>query len=189
MALPTPIPYGLHDIKLTPYTDFTATTLAASAIDLPYAQTLSFAEKEDFEELRGDDQLITAHGKGNQIDWSLEAGAISLEAVQAMYGGNLTTTGISPNQVKTFTKYATHSNQAYYIRPFFQLAGQAISDSGGDFHGLIYRARCTDDLKGEFGDGAFWTTGASGTGFPSNVPATLGATYSFVQNETQTASA
>jgi hypothetical protein len=182
MALNTiPLPFGLRDLKVTPYTDFTATTLAGSSIDLPNSQTFSFTEAEDFEDLRGDDQLKTSHGKGNQVNWELSHGGISLEAYAALVGGTVATTGVTPNQIKTYDKNIND------IRPFFQMEGQSISDSGGDFHTIVYRCRVTGDVTGTQEDGKFWITGAKGIGYPSNVVATLGRTYRFVQNETAVA--
>lgn len=179
MALTTvPLPYGLREIKLTPFTDDTATVYAASSIKFPNARTLSFSEAEEFEELRGDDKLITTHGSGPQVEWELEGGGFSFEAVRAMYGGTISETGIAPNRVKDFDKSAND------IRPFFKCQGRAISDSGGDFHAKIWRCRATDNLEGELADGAFWLTGASGTGLPSLVPAILDKLYTFTQNET-----
>jgi hypothetical protein len=174
-----PLPYGLRDVKITPYTNAAATTLAGSSIDLPNARTLSFSEAEDFEDLRGDDGLVTTRGKGGAVSWELENGGVSLAAVAAMYGGTVAaTSGVSPNQINKFTKLGTDT------RPFFQIEGQAISDSGGDWHVILHRCRATGDLTGEMADGAFWLTGASGVALPSLVTATLGTLYTFVQNET-----
>ena len=181
MALNTiPLPYGLRDVKITPYTDATALTLG-TAIDLPYSRTFSFSEAEDFEELRGDDRLVTSRGNGSQIDWELEGGGISFEAVAAMYGGTVTTSGVAPNQIKRLRKKTTDT------RPFFKVEGQAISDSGGDFHAIVYRCRSTGELEGELSDGSFLLTGASGTGFGSNVVGMEDTLYDFIQNETTTA--
>ena len=139
----TPLPYGLRDVKITPYA--TATTLG-TGVDLPNARTFSFTEAEDFEELRGDDKVVTVVGKGPGVEWELEAGGISFEAVKTMYGGTITETGTTPNQKKTWAKKATD------VRPFFKVEGQAISDSGGDVHCVLDRCRATGDLEGEFGD-------------------------------------
>lgn len=186
MALPeNAIPYGMRQVQLTPFTDLTATAYAASSVRLPYSQTFTFADTEDFAEMRGDDQLITAHGQGTVVDWELEAGGISLEAYKTIAGGTLVITGVSPNVKKTYTKYTTDAVEASkYTRPFFKAEGRAISDSGGDFHLVCYRCRATDDISGEFKDGEFWTTGAKGTGFGSLVPADLNKAYDLVHNET-----
>jgi hypothetical protein len=147
--------------------------VAGVGVDLPNSRTFSFSEAESFEELRGDDGLVAVHGTGPAVDWSLEGGGISFEAVKTMYGGTITETGTTPAIVKTFSKTATDQ------RPYFQVEGQAISDSGGDFHVLLYKCRCTGELSGEMGDGAFWLTGASGRALPNGA----GKLYDFVQNE------
>jgi len=183
MALTTiPLPYGLRKVRITPYTDAAGTTLG-TPIDLPYGRTFSFSEAEDFEELRGDDKVITTRGKGAAIEWELEGGGLPLDAVKAMYGGAIVETGTTPNQIKTFQKKVTDA------RPFFKVEGQAISDSGGDLHAVIYKCRATGNLEGEMGDGAFWLTGASGAGLPATLSGKTDVLYEFVQNETVTAPA
>jgi hypothetical protein len=62
--LATPLPYGLRDVKLTPYSDASGSVLGATVIDLPNSRTLSFSETEEFEELRGDDRVVTTRGRG-----------------------------------------------------------------------------------------------------------------------------
>jgi hypothetical protein len=176
-----PLPYGLREIKLTPFTTAAATAYVGASIKLPNAQTMTFTEKEEFSELRGDDQLQATHGQGAQVDFELESGGISFEAYAAMAGGTVNTTGVTPNQVKTYKKNINHQ------RPYFKVEGRAISDSGGDFHTVIYKAKITGDLKGELKDGEFMIPGASGTGLPSSVVATVGDVYDFIQNETAAA--
>lgn len=175
------LPFGLRDIKLTPYTDATATVLAGASVDLPYARTLTFAEVEEFEDLRGDDSLVASHGSGPNVEWELEGGGVSLEAVAVMYGGAVSTTGVTPNQIKTLRKLRTD------VRPYFRIEGQSISDSGGDLHIVIYRAKATDNLTGELADGQFFLTGASGKGFYNLVSGQTDRVWDFVQNETAVA--
>jgi hypothetical protein len=175
----------MRQVQLTPFTDLSATAYAASSVNLPYSQTFTFADTEEFAEMRGDDQLVTVHGQGTVVDWELEAGGLSLEAYKVMAGGTLAVTGVSPNLKKTYRKYTTDPVDATkYTRPFFKAEGRAISDSGGDVHLVCYRCRATDDIKGEFKDGEFWTTGAKGQGLGSFVPADLNAAYDLVHNET-----
>lgn len=167
-----PLPFGLRDVKVRPVTG--ATDTAGTSVDLPNSRTFSFSEAESFEELRGDDGLVAIKGTGPSVDWSLEGGGISLEAVKTLYGGTITETGTTPAIKKTFAKVGTD------IRPYFQVEGQAISDSGGDFHVLLYKCRATGELSGEMADGAFWLTGASGRALPN----AAGKLYDFIQNET-----
>lgn len=172
-----PLPYGLRDLRVTPYTTDAAITLG-TGVDLPYARTLSFSAAEEFEELRGDDKVITTRGQGEAVDWELETGGYSFEAVKVMYGGTITETGTTPAQKKQLVKKVTDA------RPFFKIEGQAISDSGGDFHVELLKCRSTGELEGELGDGAFWLTAASGVAIPSTVVADVDTIYKITQNET-----
>lgn len=182
MTMPIALPFGLRDVKLTAYTDMTATVLAASRVDLPNGRTLEFAETEDFEELRGDDTLVATHGNGPIVNWSLEGGGYSAEAVQVMYGGTIQETGSAPNRIKRLRKLITDQ------RPYFKIEGQVISDSGGDVHAVIWRAKSTDDFSGTFADGQFFLTGASGQGLGCLiVGADFGVVWDLIQNETATA--
>lgn len=176
MAVPaTALPFGLRHVKLTPInTDGTLGT----PVQLPVSQTFTFAETEDFEELRGDDKVKAERGQGPTIDWELGAGGISMEAYQVLAGGTISETGTSPDVTKTFAK------DAYSERPYFRVEGQAISDSGGDFHAVVFRCRATGDLNGEMSDGSFWITNASGRGYPDE--ANANRLYEFRQNETAT---
>lgn len=184
MSMPVALPFGLRDVKLIPYTDLTATVLEETMVDLPYGRTLSFTEAEDFEELRGDDQLVTSHGSGATVEWELESGGISLEAWSVMSGGEVTVSGVAPALVKTFRKRVTDQ------KPWFMIIGQSISDSGGDLHCIIYRSRVTDNLEGSFEDQSFFLTAGSGNGFGSwrlDPADEFGVVYDFVQHAEITA--
>lgn len=182
MALTTiSLPYGMRQVRITPYTTDAATELAASSVPLPNSRTLEFEEEEEFQELRGDDAVQATHGSGPKVNWTLEAGGYPVEAVKAMYGGTIIESGVTPNQVKIHRKHKDNT------RPYFLIRGRAISDSGGDFHIVIYRAKATGNLSGAMNDGEFWLTGAQGVGLPSLVPATDGYVWDTVQNETATA--
>lgn len=184
MGLGNSLPYGLRDVKLIKYPTLAATTFGTVLVDLPVARTFSFNDTEDYEELRGDDTLVTSHGQGATVEWELESGGISFEAYAILAGGTVTESGISPNQVKRYRKKTTDQ------RPFFVVIGQAISDSGGDFKPIVWRCRATDDIEGELTDGEFFIPSASGTGFGCLVQGMvagqeiLDSVYDFVQSET-----
>lgn len=178
MALGQSLPFGMRQVRLTPYTDVSALTLAASSVALPMSQIFSFTEVEDFEDLRGDDRLQTSHGKGPEIDWELTAGGLSLEAYFVLSGGQAPiTTGTTPNQIKTYRKLVTDQ------RVPFKAEGRAISDNGGDVHTIVYRAKTTGDIAGSFEDGKFFLTNAKGKGYASLI-SPVDAVYDIVQNET-----
>lgn len=172
MALTDPmLPYGLRDVKLTP---INSDGSLGTAVDLPVSQTLSFSEAEEFQELRGDDRLVAVHGQGPTIEFDLEAGGISLEAWQVMTGGDLEELGATPNQTKALTKLVTQS------RPYFRIEGQSINDVDGDTHVVIYKAKITDNLEGEFTDGEFFVTSCSGQGLGDDTD----RLYTITWNET-----
>lgn len=175
--MPTALPYGLRDVKLTPYTDPSGTVLSTTSLDMPNARTFSFSESEEFEQLRGDDRVVTTRGQGAMVEWELESGGLSLEIWKAMTGGQIIESGVTPNRVKIFRKRGRDS------RPWFRIEGQAISDSGGDMHGIVYRCRVTEEMEGEFNDGEFFLTSGSGEGYPL-LDDTEDILYDFVQNET-----
>lgn len=178
MTQPTALPYGIRDVKLTRYTDGAGNVLSGTSVDLPNMQTLSFSETEEFSELRGDDKLIATRGQGAQVEWEIEAGGISFAAWAILTGGTVTMSGTTPARVTTLRKRATDS------RPYFRIDGQSISDSGGDVITRIYRARVNDTVEGEFADGEFFTSSASGLGLP--LPGDFDLLYDFIQNETAT---
>jgi len=180
MALGTSLPFGLRQVRLTPYTDASALVLAGASVSLPNSQIFTFTEAEDFEDLRGDDRLQTSHGKGPEINWELTAGGISLDAYYILAGGQaVTTSGVTPNQIKLFRKLVTDA------RLPFKVEGRAISDAGGDMHAIVYRCKSTGDIGGKFEDGTFMLTQCSGKGYASLI-SPVDALYDFVQNETAT---
>lgn len=171
------LPYGLRDIKLTPYSDAGGITLGSTVLDLPNARTLSFSETEEFEDLRGDDRTVTTRGRGAQVEFEFEAGGLSLDIWKAMSGGTITDSGTTPNKKRVYRKLGSNA------RPWFLTEGQVISDSGGDIHAILYRCRCNDSLEGEFSDGEFFLTSGSGLALPllNDVEDVL---YDIIQNET-----
>lgn len=180
--LPHSLPYGIRDIKFRQYTDATCTALQAEIVDLPVSRTLSFKETEDFNQLEGDDEIVATHGAGPQVEWELESGGISLKAWSVM-------TGATYDASATRRVLKKNTSQS---RPYFYIEGQVISDSGGDIHCEIFRAKMNDDLEGEFAYGEFMVTSCSGVGYGSLMEiltgddATeilVGDLYRFVQND------
>ena len=178
--LSTALPYGIRDCKLTPYIDSLGTILGTSSVDLPYMQTFSFSEAEEFQELRGDDKLVTTHGQGANVDWTLESGGISLAAWKVFTGGTLVEEGVAPNRRIRLRKRSTD------VRPYFRIEGQSLNDNGGDTHAIVYRCRTSGEISGDFADGEFFVSNAQGQGLPllDDINDLL---YDFVQNEQKVA--
>jgi hypothetical protein len=175
-AVPLALPFGMRDCKIYPYLDAQGTILAPEGFDLPVAQTFSFADNETFVDLRGDDELVATHGNGAQVNWTLEAGGISLQVWSVFTGGQIIESGVAPNRVITLRKCSDD------LRPYFRVDGQIMSDSGGDVVATVYRGKCNGDIKGQFADGAFFITSADGIGLA--IPGTR-LLYDIAQHESK----
>lgn len=173
MPLGNSLPFGLRDVRLWQL-DATGARVTPG-VDLPVSQTFSFKETVSSEQLMGDDVIQASHDYNPIVEWELDAGGISLEAYTILTGGTVTTTGVTPAQVKTLSKLTTDS------RPYFEVEGQAISDNGGDFHCIVYRCKADGDLDGKLDNGNFFVTKATGKGYGRLDNQKL---YDFIQNET-----
>lgn len=173
----TSLPYGMRDVKLTRYTDASGTVLASTSVDLPNMQTFSFSETEEYTELRGDDRVVAIRGQGALVEWELESGGIDFLAWEILTGGVMILTGLAPNRKWVLRKRSTDA------RPYFRAEGRALSDSGGDVHAVVYRCRANDTVEGEFADGEFFITSASGQGLPM-LDEAFDLLYDLVLNET-----
>jgi len=142
-------PFGLRQITLVPLP-------TGTAVVLPAAQTLSFKESLVSGELRGDDAVQAIAAITDKIEWSLEAGGISFDAIKVMTGRAIAATGTTPAQKNTMIIAA---GDTY---PYFKIYGKVLNDDGSDVHCLIYKAKLTDGLEGEWKDGEFFIQSASG---------------------------
>lgn len=171
------LPYGLRDVKVAP---LDGAGVKGTLVDLPNGQTFEFEETTSTQTLRGDDKNVAQRTTVDGVSWTLGAGGISFEAMKVIAGGAITTTGVTPNIKKQWRRMDT---DAY---PDFFLEGQAISESGGDHHTVIHRAKATQ-ISGTHEDGEFWVSGAEGTGLGTLTVANVGAVWDMVQNETAAA--
>lgn len=169
------LPFGLRQVKLTPIDPATGALIPDEAAMLPASRTFSFTETEEFEELQGDDRTVASHGAGPTVDWELEGGGISLAVWAILSGATVTDSGVSPAAVRKLTKKTSQA------RPYFQVEGRAISDNGGDVHGVVYRCKADGDLEAELSNGSFALTNASGKGYGDETTENL---YDWIHNET-----
>lgn len=170
-----PLPFGLRSCRLFPLDPITGIRTAAASVLLPAARTFSFKEAVDSENLEAEDIRYAAHEHNLHVEWELEGGGVSLAVWKVISGGTITTSGTTPAQKNTYKKNKTD------VRPFFDVEGQSISDSGGDFHCIVYRCKATGDLEAQFDQGNFTLMKTKGDGFGDT---TTGDFYNFVQNET-----
>jgi len=167
------LPFGLRQVLLTPIlADGTLDTTNSKM--LPASRTFTFKVNQTFATLDGDDVTIASHGGAGTVAWDLEGGGISLDIYKILAGGTIASTGTTPAVVRSFTQLNTDS------RPYFQVKGRAISDSGGDFACEVFRCKADGSLDGELSNGNFALTKASGTGFGD----ASGVLYKFSHEET-----
>lgn len=176
-VVPDALPYGIRQIMLTPYVDLQGTILAATSYPLPVAMTLGFSETEQFDELRGDDVLVAVHGRGPQVDWSLEAGGLPITPWSIITGGMVIEEGVTPNRKVRLRKSGDDQ------RPYFRIDGRSVSDSGGNIVARIYRAKANGRIQADLRGGAFQTSNIDGIGLPL-VGDDARWLYEFCRNET-----
>jgi hypothetical protein len=163
-------PFGLYDVKLT---NIGGTVVQ---VDLPAAQTLKFTERVKSGELMGDDAIKAVAAYTEAVEWSLEAGGISLEAYALITGRTATESGTTPTRTKTLTGRAG----AHY--PYFKIYGKVIGSGTDDVHCKIFKAKVTGNVEGTFKGGEFWVTSCSGIAVDDGT----NRIYEFVENETAT---
>lgn len=159
-------PFGLREITLVPLPSGTAVKLSAS-------QTLSFSEALTSGELRGNDATQAIAAYLDKVEWELEAGGLNFDAIKVLTGRTITASGTTPSQKNTILARA---GDTY---PYFKIYGKVINDDGSDVHCLIYKAKLTGGLTGEWKDGEFFIQGASGVAIDNGTKL-----YELIHNET-----
>jgi hypothetical protein len=164
-------PFGLADVKLT-------TIDGATQVDLPNGRVMTFKESITSNTLRGDDRIVSIVAIADGLEWSLEAGGISLAAWALMTGRTAVVAGSSPNETTTITGSA---GEDY---PYFKIYGKSVSDdAASDIHVKVFKAKLNAPLEGTFGDGEFFVTACSGVAIDDG----SNGIYEIVQNETAAA--
>lgn len=168
------LPYGLRDVKIYPVDPVTGKRTATSGVDLPASRTFSFKPTQNHNQLEGDDIIQDSHGDAVTVEWDLEAGGISIPAYKIIFGGTSTLTGTTPASKIVYSM--KNNNQ----RPYFEVEGQAISEAGGDMHGIVYRCKAEGDLDVSFQYATYYLSKMSGVAYG----AVDGSLFDFVLNET-----
>jgi hypothetical protein len=161
-------PFGMRQITLVPLP-------SGTAVVLPSAQELKFAEQLTSGELRGDDAIQAIAATTSAVEWELTAGGLSFDAIKVMTGRTIATSGTTPNQKNTILARA---GDTY---PYFKIYGKVVNDDGSDIHCLIYKAKLTDGLEGEWKDGEFFIQSASGIAVDNGTKL-----YELIHNESAT---
>jgi len=135
MSAPNPsFPFGLQEIVVTDIT-------GATQVALPASNRLMVKERYQTGEATGDDALQAIASTLLAVDWEMEAKGISLEAKAIITGRTLTTTGSTPNEVKTMT------GSGGTRLPYFKIYGKSLGDGIDDIHMLLFKCKCTEGAE------------------------------------------
>ena len=160
-------PFGLREVTVV---------AAGNTVAVPVAQNMTFTERVKTGELAGDDVTKAVVAFTDAVNWSLQAGGISLEAYTEMTGRTLATSGTTPNQTKTMTAEA---GEAF---PYFKTYGRALGDGNDNIHVKLWKCKLTS-IEGRFADGQFMVSSASGIAIDDGTNGVM----DIVQNETAAA--
>ena len=168
----------LTDVKIAPIkSDGSYGTL----VDLAGALKLQIAPKTETKKLYGDSQLNDLYQKTTEIEVSGECTFLSLDALKIIVGGNITTSGTTPNQKAVYSLTAANSTPGYfYLEGQWTYAGDGI----GDAHVILYKVKVTDPPDIEINDasGNFGTVKFKAVALPND----SGEWFDIVLNETKT---
>lgn len=169
--------YTITDLKVAPVTGDTPGT----PIDLPGIRSCQVTVSNDAVELRGDNAVLAIVDQGNGLEWSLEQGGMSLEALELILGGAVTVSGVTPAEVRTWDLHADDP------RPYFTIIGVVPSDDAAqDLHVVVWKAKATGNFEVTFQDQEFATPTIAGRGVGRSDDQRM---LSFVQHETPAAAA
>jgi len=161
-------PYALEEVILT--------NMAGTVqVTLPVQQKLKFSilvKSGELENAYGELQALAARAVG--VEWELEHGGISLEAIALMNGGTVVTAGATPNETKTLSGTIGTSF------PYFKVYGKSLGDGIDDVHVKLGKCKLMEAIEGEFGNGEFFVTSCKGKGMKD----ASGKAFDIVQNET-----
>lgn len=161
--------YGLRQVRLVSE-DGLITGL------LPAAQTLSWSERLATGELKDHRGLARVDTVIEGIEWSLEAGGISLQAYSLLLAASVETSGLSPNREQRVNRRRGDA------MPYVKIYGRSLGDANDGLHVLLKRCKVTS-LEGSLGNQEFLLTECSGVG----VADATGSLYEVVKVETDKA--
>jgi len=154
---------GLDDVKIFEVTADTSQTLTyGSAVDVPGMQNIELSPSYIQKPLMQDEEIDGYYSKLKSISWSFANAKVSLDALNILEGGSITSSGTTPNQKHTFT--LTDTSEPKY----FKLEGKInySSDAIGDFHLVLYKCKALS-VQVEYKAQNYAVISASGIAIPT----------------------
>lgn len=171
---------GLDDVKIFEVTADTSQTLTyGSAVDIPSMQDINLTPNYIQRPLMQDEEIDGYYSKLQSVSWSFSNVKVSLDALNILEGGTITSTGSTPNQKHTYTLSDTS------VPKYFKLEGKInySSDAIGDFHLVLYKCKALS-VYVEYKAQNYAIISASGIAIPT---VNNGKLRDYVVNETATA--
>src|SRR6185503_10609603 len=97
------MPYSIMDAKVYPY----SAGVPGTAKDVPGIRRIEMDAQVEETEHRGDNQILAVAASFNSVDLTVETGQLNLDAIAALSGGLVATTGTTPDQIRTLTRKTT----------------------------------------------------------------------------------
>jgi len=171
---------GLDDVKIFEVTADTSGTLTyGSAVDIPSMQDINLTPNYIQRPLMQDEEIDGYYSKLQSLSWSFSNVKVSLDALNILEGGTITSTGSTPNQKHTYTLSDTS------VPKYFKLEGKInySSDAIGDFHLVLYKCKALS-VYVEYKAQNYAIISASGIAIPTVNNSKI---RDYVVNETATA--
>lgn len=119
MALAThgELPYSIEDAGVYPYSG----GVPGAKKDIPGIRRIEMDAQIEETEHRGDNRILAVAASINSFDLTIEVGQLNSDAIAALSGGVVATTGSTPNQIRTLTRKATD------VVPDYKIAAKTTS--------------------------------------------------------------
>lgn len=145
-------PFGLTDCKVYP---LSGSDVAASAVAIPAGRVMTVDPTEDEAELTGYNGVVATDVTGTSADVTLEFGGVDLDVFAALGGGTVTSSGTTPNVVRTYK-----AGKAGVARPYVRVIGKAL-DGTGDVWIDVKKVKFNIP-GGNFNEGEFYVASIDG---------------------------
>ncbi len=150
---------GIDEAVIFPLTtDDSTTTTYGAGIKVPGIKELTLSPVFLEKELKGDETVLDVYAKLEQIEWTIEHGIVSLDALAILIGGKVTADAGGTTQ--------TYSLTGKDLPDFFKLEARVIYSDVGDVHFVLHKCKCTSltyTLTGE----EYATFSAGGKAIPT----------------------
>jgi hypothetical protein len=157
--------FGLRELKIT-------NADGSGVVALPIALIMHITPRIESAQFAAEGLVVGVAATLVAVDWEIEAGGISLDALAKLVGDSAAAAGSAPNRSLTL------SADAGVLFPYVRVYGRAVGEGSDDIHCKLWRCKLTS-IEGTFRVGEFWVTSAAGVAVQS-----ASGLWDFVQHET-----